>query len=95
MKYYIREIKPFIYSPGLQGFRDTEFPVKGYDWVSEDMEEELRNTIEVKDPWGKLIIHYRLREACTSEYVSELEQKLAESERLRYEAYAVLGQMIE
>lgn len=56
MKYYIRQIKPYIYSPGLQGFSDKIFPVKGYDWVSEELEEELRKRIIIEDPWGKLIL---------------------------------------
>lgn len=55
MKCYIRQIKPYIYPPQLQGFNDKPFPVKGYDWVSEDLEEELRNNIAVKDPWSKLV----------------------------------------
>lgn len=55
MKIYKREIKPYIQPPQLQGFNDKPFPVKGYDWVPEDMEEELRENIVVKDPWSKLI----------------------------------------
>lgn len=62
MKYYIRQIKPYIQPPQLQGFNDRPFPVEGYDWVSEDLEEELRSRIEVKDPWSKLIFDKRIVE---------------------------------
>ena len=62
MKYYIRQIKPYICPPQLQGFNDKPYPVKGYDWVSEDLEEELSNTIAVKDPWSKLVFYSRFVE---------------------------------
>jgi hypothetical protein len=62
MKYYIRQIKPYIQPPQLQGFNDKPFPVVGYDWVSEDLEEELRNTIVVSDHWSKLIFEKRIVE---------------------------------
>lgn len=55
MKIYKREIKPYIQPPQLQGFNDKPFPVKGYDWVSEELEDKLRNEIIVDDPWSKLI----------------------------------------
>lgn len=62
MKYYIRQIKPYIQPPQLQGFNDKSYPVDGYDWVSEDLEEELKNSIVVNDPWSKLIFHCRFVE---------------------------------
>ena len=63
MKYYIKQIKPYISPPCLQGFNCSPDPVDGYDWVSEDMEEELRQNIVVKDPWSKLIFKERFVEA--------------------------------
>ena len=62
MKYYIRQIKPYIEPPYLQGFNNSLIPVKGYDWVSEDLEEELRKNIIVEDPWSKLIFRDRFVE---------------------------------
>lgn len=59
MKIYKREIKPYIEPPCLQGFNDKPYPVQGYDWVPEDMEEQLRNAIVVNDPWSKLIFYSR------------------------------------
>ena len=53
-KLYIKQIKPYIRPPQLQGFNDKPYPVKGYDWVSEDREEELRKEIVVSDPWSTL-----------------------------------------
>lgn len=53
---YVRYVKPYIQPPQLQGFGYQEaYPVEGYDWVPEDMEEKLRHEIVVKDPWSKLI----------------------------------------
>ena len=63
MKYYIRQIKPYIQPPQLQGFNDRPFPVKGYDWVQEDLEGALRDQIVVSDPWSKLIFKKRIVEA--------------------------------
>ena len=62
MKHYIRQIKPYIEPPCLQGFNNTPIPVEGYDWVSEDLEEELRKNIVVKDPWSTLIFKERFIE---------------------------------
>ena len=59
MKYYIRQIKPYIQSPCLQGFNNKPYPVEGYDWVPEDLEEELRKNIVVKDPWSELVFYER------------------------------------
>ena len=55
MKLYTREIKPYIQPPQLQGFNCRPFPVNGYDWVPEDLENKLRDEIIVSDPWSKLI----------------------------------------
>lgn len=54
MKYYIRQIKPYIKPPSLPGMMCISYPVDGYDWVSEDLEEELRKSIVLDDPWSKL-----------------------------------------
>jgi hypothetical protein len=62
MKFYIRQIKPYIRPPQLQGFNDRPYPVDGYDWVSEDLEDELRKNIVVSDPWSKLIFEHRIVE---------------------------------
>ena len=43
MKYYIRQIKPYMRLMVLGG--DAGYAVDGYDWVPEDMEEELRAKI--------------------------------------------------
>ena len=59
MKLYKKEIKPYIQPPQLQGFNDKAFPVEGYDWVSEDLEDKLRDEIVVKDPWSKLFFRVR------------------------------------
>ena len=59
MKLYIREIKPYIKPPCLQGMNDSPYPVDGYDWVSEDLEDKLRNEIVVSDPWSTLIFKER------------------------------------
>lgn len=59
MKIYKREIKPYIEPPMLQGFSCRPQPIEGYDWVSEDMEEELKNKIVLTDSWSKLIFKER------------------------------------
>lgn len=64
MKYYIRQIKPYIQLP-LPG-ADAGFAVDGYDWVPEDMEAELRRTI-VPDPiWATLVFKERFVEDDTN-----------------------------
>lgn len=60
MKYYMREIKPYIKLP-LPGC-DAGYAVDGYDWVSEDMEEELRSAITVDPAWAVLIFKERFME---------------------------------
>lgn len=59
MKIYIRQIKPYIQPPCLQGFNDSPYPVDGYDWVSEDHEAALRNKIVINDSWSTLIFKER------------------------------------
>lgn len=59
MKHYIRQIKPYIQPPALQGFSCEPYPVEGYDWVSEDYEKALRNKIVVSDSWSTLIFKER------------------------------------
>ena len=59
MKIYKREIKPYIKPPCLQGFNDSPYPIDEYDWVSEELEEQLRNEIVISDSWSKLIFKER------------------------------------
>lgn len=59
MKLYERQIKPYIKPPCLQGCNDSPYPVDGYNWVSEDLEEQLRNEIVVSDSWSTLIFKER------------------------------------
>lgn len=59
MKIYIRQIKPYIQPPALQGFSNEPYPIDGYDWVSEDDEKALRNKIVVSDSWSTLIFKER------------------------------------
>ena len=60
MRYYMRQIKPYIQFP-IPG-TDVGYAVEGYDWVSEDMEEELRGTIELPEPWYMLVFKERFVE---------------------------------
>ena len=60
MKYYVRQIKPFVKLP-FPG-ADVCCAVNGYDWVSEDMEEELRNTIQVDPLFEELTFKERFVE---------------------------------
>lgn len=59
MKCYIRQIKPYIQPPALQGFSNKPYPIEGYEWFPEDMEEELREEITVEDHWSTLIFKER------------------------------------
>lgn len=59
MKCYIRQIKPYIQPPALQGFSNKPYPVDGYDWAPEDHEAALRNKIVVNDSWSTLIFKER------------------------------------
>lgn len=60
MKYYIREIRPYIkfMIPGV----DAGCAVDGYGWFSEDKEEELRKKITLNDPLEMLIFKERFVE---------------------------------
>lgn len=60
MKYYVRQIKPFIKLP-FPG-ADTGYAVDGYDWVPEDMEEDLRKTITLDPFWAVLTFKERFVE---------------------------------
>jgi hypothetical protein len=62
MKYYIRQIKPYIKPPSLPGMLCTSYAVDGYGWVSEDLEEELRNNIVIEDSWSTLVFKERFVE---------------------------------
>lgn len=59
MKIYKREIKPYIQPFCLQGCNSSPYSVDGYDWVSENLERQLRKEIIVEDSWSKLIFKER------------------------------------
>lgn len=63
MKYYIRQIKPYVQPPCLPGFNCSAYPVEGYDWVLEDLEDELSKEIVVNDSMSELIFRERFIEA--------------------------------
>ena len=69
MKHYVRQIKPYIEPPALHGCNCSPDPVEGYNWVSEDMEEELRKEIIVSDSWSKLIFKERFVEGINAKWV--------------------------
>lgn len=46
MAFYVRQIKPYIYIPMAQGTVDELTAVDGYDWVHEDLEEDLRKILQ-------------------------------------------------
>lgn len=60
MKYYVRQIKPYFQFP-IPG-TDVGYAVDGYDWVSEEMEDELRSTIELPEHWYILAFKERFVE---------------------------------
>jgi hypothetical protein len=62
MKYYIRQIKPYLQLPKTPGTLNISRAVDGYGWAPEDMEEELRKKIVVEEPWGALIFEERFVE---------------------------------
>jgi hypothetical protein len=57
MKYYVRQIKPYIKFdiPGVA----LGCAVDGYDWVPEDMEAELRRCIKPDEPLAILTFKER------------------------------------
>lgn len=57
MRYYIRQIKPYMQLTVLG--TDAGFAVDGYDWVPEDMEEELRAQIVNTD--GLFVLTFKER----------------------------------
>lgn len=62
MKIYKREIKPYIDPPSFPGISWNPYPVEGYDWVSEDLEDKLKDEIIITDSWSKLIFKERFVE---------------------------------
>ena len=52
MEYYVRQIRPYTI---LKGYDCIPHPIYGYWWVSEDIEEELKEEIEVRESWSELI----------------------------------------
>ena len=59
MKYYVRQIKPYIKPPSLPGMICIWYAVDGYDWMSEDAESELRKEIVVEDVGSTLVFKER------------------------------------
>ena len=59
MKIYIRQIKPYIYTPMAQGTIDEIVAVDGYDWVPEDCEIILKNQIILDNSWSTLVFKER------------------------------------
>ena len=56
MTFYVRQIKPYIYVT----MTDDLIPVDEYDWVHEDLEEDLRKNIIITEDWcSKLIFKER------------------------------------
>ena len=62
MKYYMRQIKPYIRPFTAPGSLCVSCAVEGYDWVTEDMEEELREKIVIEDKWYTLVFKERFVE---------------------------------
>lgn len=60
MKLYKRQVRPYMFVPGCQGWRDIHDPmiVDGKEWHEEEEEDRLRElletTVKEKDPWGTL-----------------------------------------
>ena len=59
MAFYVRQIKPYICIPMAQGTVDELIAVDGYDWVHEDLEEDLRTNIKTEDCYSELIFKER------------------------------------
>ena len=57
MKYYTKQIKPYMRLTVLGG--DAGYAVDGYDWVPEDMEDELRKNIINTD--GLFVLTFKER----------------------------------
>lgn len=55
MKIYVRLISPYIKPPCLQGMNCEPYPVEGWGWCNEDMEEFLREKIVINDCMSELI----------------------------------------
>lgn len=64
MKYYVRQIKPFIQF--MRPYTGICYAVDGYGWVPEDMEEELRQTIVTDHPRAELTFKERFVEVDTN-----------------------------
>lgn len=74
MKYYTRQIKPYIQPPALPGMLCASYAVDGYDWVPEYQEEELRKEIVLYDPWETLVFKDRFVEAKIGEFDKQILQ---------------------
>ena len=85
MKLYVRQIKPYIQPPCLQGIDSSPYPVEGHGLVSEDLEERLRDEIVVKDPWARLFFKERFT---VTDVLYELRRDLEN-------AYYVIGRLTE
>lgn len=56
MTFYVRQIKPYIHVT----MTGDLIPIDEYDWVHEDLEEDLRKNIIIPEDWySKLIFKER------------------------------------
>jgi hypothetical protein len=69
MEFYVRQIRPYI----LNNITSNAHPVDGYWWISEDMEEKLREEIVIGDTWSKLIFLDRFVNV-KSEIIKDIEE---------------------
>lgn len=65
MRLYKRQVRPYMFVPGCQGWSDTHDPiiVEDLEWHEEEEENRLRELLESvvkeKDPWGTLMFDER------------------------------------
>ena len=62
MKYYVRQVRPYVETLLMPGIYGAAAPLEGYDYVPEDMEEQLRNEIVISNPSYRLIFNEKFVE---------------------------------